>query len=257
MKHRRGFTLIELLVVIAIIAILAAILFPVFAKARESARAAQCQSNLKQIGIAIRMYGEDYDGKMVQAEQTQGGFTPTLHATNVIHGANVACYRCLVEPYVKNAGIFQCPSSGSRPFRIGLHYRLPTLVNPSNQNLHLWYNPANAMADADLKRPADTIIASDSMYASNYATEPDPEKWTDNNGGAVSYVRFPIAAPAYSYPYYDSDPWRPAARHNGSAQFLYYDGHVKAKKVVSVVGMGNTGTNTVKPYDANCEWDNN
>lgn len=62
MKLKRGFTLIELLVVIAIIAILAAILFPVFARARERARRATCQSNLKQIGMAINMYGDDYDG---------------------------------------------------------------------------------------------------------------------------------------------------------------------------------------------------
>src|SRR5260221_14333659 len=61
MKQQRGFTLIELLVVIAIIAILAAILFPVFAQAREKARQASCQSNLKQIGIALKMYVQDYD----------------------------------------------------------------------------------------------------------------------------------------------------------------------------------------------------
>ena len=63
MQNKRGFTLIELLVVIAIIAILAAILFPVFAQAREKARQASCQSNLKQIGIAFKMYVQDYDEK--------------------------------------------------------------------------------------------------------------------------------------------------------------------------------------------------
>jgi prepilin-type N-terminal cleavage/methylation domain-containing protein len=65
MKQRRGFTLIELLVVIAIIAILAAILFPVFAQAREKARSAACLSNLKQVGMATRMYSQDYDEVLV------------------------------------------------------------------------------------------------------------------------------------------------------------------------------------------------
>ncbi len=73
---RRGFTLIELLVVIAIIAILAAILFPVFARAREKARQASCQSNLKQIGLADQMYMADYDGRHVSWVPCSDAGTP-------------------------------------------------------------------------------------------------------------------------------------------------------------------------------------
>jgi prepilin-type N-terminal cleavage/methylation domain-containing protein len=86
MKNRRGFTLIELLVVIAIIAILAAILFPVFAKARDRANNTVCVSNLKQIGTAITMYGEDYDGFIYPQWWADGtwnypvGFCPTTNA---------------------------------------------------------------------------------------------------------------------------------------------------------------------------------
>jgi prepilin-type N-terminal cleavage/methylation domain-containing protein/prepilin-type processing-associated H-X9-DG protein len=251
---RRGFTLIELLVVIAIIAILAAILFPVFAQAREKARQSQCQSNMKQIGIAIRMYAQDYDDKIVAAQQDEFGFTPTLHATNISHGANAACWRCLVEPYVKNSGIFSCPST-PEPFRIGLHYRFPTLTNPANQNRTLWYAPQNATVDAEVKNSAGLWVASDSQWVSNTA-EPDPEKWVDQVGRkSVAYVRVPIQAPAYAYPSYDTDPWRPSARHNGTANFLFYDGHVKARKVVAVVGRGNVGAGTVLPYSADCDWD--
>lgn len=101
MGKKRGFTLIELLVVIAIIAILAAILFPVFAQAREKARQASCQSNLKQIGLACRMYADDYDGTHIAAFTYPNGWG--------------ACPRQIwvhfIQPYVKNYGIFSCPSS--------------------------------------------------------------------------------------------------------------------------------------------------
>src|SRR5947208_1341346 len=89
----RGFTLIELLVVIAIIAILAAILFPVFAQAREAARKASCQSNLKQLGIAITAYTQDYDETFLM------GFVGDSNWLN-------AGWPILVQPYVKNLGVF-------------------------------------------------------------------------------------------------------------------------------------------------------
>lgn len=253
---RRGFTLIELLVVIAIIAILAAILFPVFARAREAGRKAQCQSNMKQIGIAISMYAQDYDGKMVAAEKISPGFTEIVHP-GTGHGVDRACWRCLCGPYIKNRGIFDCPSSPSaRPMRIGLHYRFPTLTNPADPNRTLWQNEPNALQDSEIRNAAGTIIACDSMYASNRATAQDPEDWVDTATSSVAYVRFPIKPPAYAYPSYDDDPWRPASRHNGTCNFLYYDGHVKAQKVRAQVGMGNVSDgNTLPPYAPNCEWD--
>jgi prepilin-type N-terminal cleavage/methylation domain-containing protein/prepilin-type processing-associated H-X9-DG protein len=105
MAKKRGFTLIELLVVIAIIAILAAILFPVFAQAREKARQASCQSNLKQIGLACRMYADDYDGTHIAAYSYPAGWG--------------SCPRLIwvhfIQPYVKNYGIFACPSSPKDP----------------------------------------------------------------------------------------------------------------------------------------------
>ncbi|MCC6445937.1 MAG: prepilin-type N-terminal cleavage/methylation domain-containing protein [Armatimonadetes bacterium] len=99
-RKESGFTLIELLVVIAIIAILAAILFPVFAQAREKARAISCLSNMKQIGNATTMYVQDYDETFpfvlaCNAPSPQAGTTPPLQ----------------LEPYIKSAGVWACPSS--------------------------------------------------------------------------------------------------------------------------------------------------
>jgi prepilin-type N-terminal cleavage/methylation domain-containing protein len=100
MKQRRGFTLIELLVVIAIIAILAALLFPVFARAREQARRAGCMSNTKQLGTATMMYVQDYDGY----------YPLSVHPESVNGSARMALFFDVLNPYVKSAGVWSCPS---------------------------------------------------------------------------------------------------------------------------------------------------
>ncbi len=115
-KIRKGFTLIELLVVIAIIAILAAILFPVFAQAREKARAASCLSNTKQIGTALQLYIDDYDETYPCATEWSHSYygVGTYNAwNNGIPGA--------LWPYIKNKGIFCCPSASK------------SLTDPANQ----------------------------------------------------------------------------------------------------------------------------
>src|SRR5438309_153039 len=118
-----GFTLIELLVVIAIIAILAAILFPVFAQAREMARKASCQSNLKQLGTGMTMYVQDYD-ETYPAPGGPGAYgagnfyvfpptanTPTPSPTSL----RWQLWGQTLQPYIKNYGVFQCPSVTPTP----------------------------------------------------------------------------------------------------------------------------------------------
>ncbi len=105
----KGFTLIELLVVIAIIAILAAILFPVFARARENARRASCTSNLKQIGLGMMQYTQDYDEKLLPSQ-------PIIRATFVT----------VLQPYIKSTQVFMCPSG---PGVISTNPDDPTVVD--------------------------------------------------------------------------------------------------------------------------------
>ncbi len=107
--RRSGFTLIELLVVIAIIAILAAILFPVFARAREKARQASCQSNEKQIGLGIAMYLQDYDEMYPNRNMV---WLPAASGTPAQWG--------VLDPYVKNAQIWTCPSAKTVAFGYGV-----------------------------------------------------------------------------------------------------------------------------------------
>ncbi|MBU0608567.1 MAG: DUF1559 domain-containing protein [Armatimonadetes bacterium] len=120
MPRTRGFTLIELLVVIAIIAILAAILFPVFARAREAARRTTCLSNLRQIGLACNMYAQDYDGCYPVDDHISN---PHLRLVTELW------------PYIKNMGIFYCPSAP----RTGIDYLQDTAANRAAGNITYYY----------------------------------------------------------------------------------------------------------------------
>jgi prepilin-type N-terminal cleavage/methylation domain-containing protein len=106
-RKSSGFTLIELLVVIAIIAILAAILFPVFAQAREKARQTSCLSNLKQVGLGLQMYCQDYDENMIL----------NTRYYDTTSGDNHGMWAMSVQAYIKNTLIFSCPSGSNKDVR--------------------------------------------------------------------------------------------------------------------------------------------
>ena len=164
---RRAFTLIELLVVIAIIAILAAILFPVFAQAREKARQTACLSNLKQIGTAFRMYVGDYDEVHLYTLMNEAGSPPSIYL-----------WQQRLIPYTKSGGLFICPSSlaDSDPIHqvkmrengavlpYGYSYRPNRLVMMELRDEQRFGGFVNGTipADADIKRPAETMLIFDS-----------------------------------------------------------------------------------------------
>jgi len=146
---RRGFTLIELLVVIAIIAILAAILFPVFAQAREKARATQCVSNLKQINTGIMMYSQDYD-EMMPALRWNGGASLGLHWYDA------------TEPYIKNTQVWRCPSADPGVRTSGLWGNNPSQGFVQRQVDYAWNeDAANLRSQASCSNPASTYLIMD------------------------------------------------------------------------------------------------
>lgn len=163
-RRRSGFTLIELLVVIAIIAILAAILFPVFGRARENARRSSCQSNLKQIGLGIMQYVQDYDDKYPMAyfyknnDNSSGGY---VHWTALVH------------PYVKSEQLYVCPSDRNGGIAPTFAYGGMTVSSP----------PADgAPNDGGIVNQAGTVTdnqAARLSYVVNSALMPRKRKTTD------------------------------------------------------------------------------
>lgn len=143
-QQKRGFTLIELLVVIAIIAILAAILFPAFARARENARRASCQSNLKQIGLGIKQYTQDYDERLPSA---------------LVSDANVVGWAGAIQPYVKSEQIFQCPSSITSPPDDAL---FADRLNDPNFTDYFYNFNLNQTSEAQLQYSANVVMNGDS-----------------------------------------------------------------------------------------------
>lgn len=235
--QRRGFTLIELLVVIAIISILAAILFPVFARAREQARKAACQSNLKQIGLGIAMYVQDFDETFPMASMAYTVPADTWpRRTNSGAAITTAYWFTVISPYVKSTQLFVCPTAGEIPFSGGYGWNICGTVYCGSTctsgigNGFGWYpTKANTPTASFLKvsqveEAANTIMIGDpasNSYGSNGHLFFAPTS-------ASTINRIPIlhggqVGPFTSNPSTTTTP----SSMSGGGNFLYADGHVK------------------------------
>jgi len=237
-KKPQGFTLIELLVVIAIIAILAAILFPAFAKAREAARRSSCSSNMKQIGIAIMQYTQEYDEKY-----------PMLHFNNDA-GQEVRWYEA-VSPYIKSGnayasgrisgagGVWDCPSATAQPGLYGANWALM-------QNGQGYPPLGTTVSLAVVNAPSDTVLVCEKGNNPGNSSWLQFQVWEGNwtasgGGNANNNYAYPdhidVAKDcdlgAGSGPPDYSTTWNgcsmmPRYRHLETSNFLFADGHVKA-----------------------------
>jgi prepilin-type N-terminal cleavage/methylation domain-containing protein/prepilin-type processing-associated H-X9-DG protein len=203
-SSRRAFTLIELLVVIAIIALLAAILFPVFARARENARKSSCLNNIKQIGLGLQQYTQDYDET-----------TPVNHG-----GSGDPIWQHRLMTYMKSYQIWQCPSDSNKT---APGYGSGASLGLSPATFHTSYIAnvnANGQSIANMTFPSKTVYASDG--GSRYVSA-DPATWTPkvqswilqyNTDGNVQSANADWAAPS--------------TRHMDTSNVLFIDGHAKA-----------------------------
>ena len=202
-RSNSAFTLIELLVTIAIIAILAAILFPVFASAREKARQTSCLSNMKQIGLALTMYQTDYDERMF----FRSGWTSSRSGD--IPTANTNRWWNMLMPYIKNNNVFSCPSDS-----------LPTPSKDVNGNLsiprsYIALAPAESLTLAQIDDPVETMVVT--------------EKWgttTSNTAVTDSWIE-PFNGDFTPDVTNSTRMWTAANRHGGICNCAFFDGHAK------------------------------
>ena len=246
-----AFTLIELLVVIAIIAILAAILFPVFAQAREKARQTTCISNLKQLGLGIMQYTQDYD-ETYPISSYFGTTNPP--STSLAASLPWLSWAGIIYPYVKSAQVFQCPDA---PANLGT--TLGTWVDAYSPNgfpVSYAYNYSmggsatgngttipTIKALAVVQSPANLVMivesGADPTGTSKTTNNPaDPTTWTTsqsstfyNYHASSKYRTEYLLVGAGSSLAALIDSGGPVPRHNGRADVLWADGHVKSTPV--------------------------
>ena len=224
-----GFTLIELLVVIAIIAILAAILFPVFARARENARRASCSSNLKQMGLAFIQYTQDYDETFPDAHPDEDCTNSIVSSPQYFASDNVI-WADVLQPYVKSTQIFLCPSAN--------YTNSPTTgMLPKEQNLRMSYAAAELSAGAvgclgyalgggaisEWTNPASHVSQFTNTASTFLVGEPLDTNVTPPSGLFYRYCIFPVSDTVDGINYSRI----PGKVHFNGGNWLYCDGHVK------------------------------
>lgn len=216
----KGFTLIELLVVIAIIAILAAILFPVFARARENARRTSCLGNVKQIGLGVMMYVQDYDEKFPLANGTRPGegTPPGGWADSYSQSVSYWYWANMVWPYTKNQQIYSCPSgfiAGNMAIRFGGYGANSFIVNNTPVNMAAIGAPAGTYLLMDAGQfSVNTFSAASAQGQANYI--PGTAQCTGYPTGRYT----PYLAGNYLDDYQ-------TGRHFNGVNVAFADGHAK------------------------------
>lgn len=206
---RRGFTLIELLVVVAIVAILAAILFPVFQKVRENARATACLSNMNQIGLGVQLYVQDSDERLF----FRSGFANSRSGPTT--SSNPTRWWNQLMPFIKSNGVFTCPSdSGPTPSN-------DVNGKPTILRSYIACAAAESLNLSQIDDPVETMVVTEKWNADYTCTAANPNCVTDS---WIEPYNGDLTPDAYT----PTRLFKAANRHNNRVNCSFFDGHAKS-----------------------------